>query len=191
MKQINYRELKIGKQITVVTAWSEHTSFEDIASGHFYKTTITNVYFETRDGFGFLRVFAKDGEGQTRRVSYILEDEAICTTSVVVPIAELTKFSEMVCLNDRKDEFRAALRRAENSNLEVFPDFERDQFVVVNKSNESEYRVSIEASNGSVFGKCECADFKHRKRVCKHLSAVLADTFFGALYKDYPAKVSA
>lgn len=191
MKQVNYRELKSGKQITVVTAWSDTETFEDIASGHFYKTTVSNVYFETRGKNGFLRVFAKDGDGQNRRVNYILEDGEILSTGVVVSIAELTKFSEMVCLNDRKDEFRAALRRAEQSTLEVFPDFDRDQFVVVNKSNDSEYRVQIEASNGSVFGKCECADFKYKKRVCKHLSAVLADTFFGALYKDYPAQVNA
>lgn len=191
MKQVNYRNLKAGQQITVVLAWGENTSFDDIASGHFYKTTVSEAYFEKRGEHGFLRVFAKDGDGETRRVNYILEDNRICTTAVVVSVAELTKFSEMLCLNDRKDEFRAALRRAEQSDLEVFPDYERDAFVVVNKSNDSEYRVSIEASNGSVFGKCACADFKYKKRVCKHLSSVLADTFFGALYGEKQARINA
>lgn len=191
MKDINYRELKAGKTITVVTAWSETETFDDIASGHFFKTEITEVYFEKRGENGFLRVFALDGDGVKRRVNYVLEENEVRSTGVVVALSELTKFSEMLCLNDRKGEFRSALHRAEKSTLEVFPDFERDQFVVVNKENDSEYHVKIAASNGLVFGKCECADFRKRNRICKHLSSVLADTFFGALYGKYPAQINA
>lgn len=96
----------------------------------------------------------------------------------------------MICLNDRKDEFRAALHRAENSDLTVFPDFERDGFVVVNSDTNGEYRVKLHSENGSVGASCTCPDFQNRSRVCKHISEVLADTFFGALYGEYPGQIA-
>lgn len=86
---------------------------------------------------------------------------------------------KMLCLSDRKDEFMSALERGKNSNLEVFPDFEKDKFVVVNHEKQKEYRINLETISGKTFADCECADFQYRKRVCKHISAVLTDTVFG------------
>lgn len=89
----------------------------------------------------------------------------------------------MICLSDRKDEFLSALSRAKNSSLTVYNDFEFDNFVVVNRENNSEYRVKLETKDNKVHAECGCPDFKFRKRICKHISSVLTDTVFGILAK--------
>lgn len=89
----------------------------------------------------------------------------------------------MLCLSERQDEFISALARAKNSNLSVYADFERDNFVVVNTDNKSEYRVRLESKHGQFYAECGCPDFIHRKRVCKHISSVLTETVFGFLAK--------
>lgn len=85
---------------------------------------------------------------------------------------------DMICLSDRKAEFRKALERGETSDLEVFPDWERDAFVVVNHKNNHEYRVNLQAHNGKLYGECFCKDYEIRKRLCKHIGAVLIDSIF-------------
>jgi hypothetical protein len=87
MQEIEYRNLKPGTEITVVTAWTESESFEDIASGHFVETVIEEVFFEPKGEAAFLRIFARDGEGELRRVNYVLEDGQIKSAGVVVPLA--------------------------------------------------------------------------------------------------------
>jgi hypothetical protein len=89
--------------------------------------------------------------------------------------------TEMVCLSDRKKEFVEALNRAEKSDLEVFPDWDRDSFVVVNNDKGNEYKINLDSDGGRVFAECDCPDFVFRKRVCKHIGAVLTDTLFGIL----------
>ena len=185
MKNIDYKNLKKGAPITVVTAWMENTTFEDVADGHFFKTEIENVYFEPRGDLGYLRIFALDGDGRTRRVNYVLQDGEIVCADIIVALDQLTGKSEMICLSNRKKEFIAALNRAEKWNLEVFADFDPDSFVVVNHDNGQEYQVKLESKDGHVFAGCRCDDFKYQRRICKHLSAVLADAFFGVLAK-YP-----
>lgn len=82
----------------------------------------------------------------------------------------------MINLNDRQEEFQAALKRAAASDLEVYADFERDAFVVVNHSNSHEYRVELKPVGGKALISCTCEDFKRRNRICKHQSAVLQDS---------------
>lgn len=85
---------------------------------------------------------------------------------------------KMIYLSERKGEFRAALERGKDNRFEVYADWERDSFVVVNKDNGAEYRVKLESQNNRLFGECECGDFTFRRRVCKHLSEVLTFALF-------------
>ncbi len=89
---------------------------------------------------------------------------------------EPTGMPDMLCISDRKAEFVEALQRGKNSDLEVFPHWERDTFVVVNNDNGNEYRVCLETANGKTYGECECPDHTFRKRICKHIGAVLIDS---------------
>lgn len=84
-----------------------------------------------------------------------------------------------VNLSERKKEFIEALERGFDFTMEVFHGWEKDTFFVKNHTNETEYEVNINAKDGQVFASCTCADFKFRKRICKHSAMVLADTFFG------------
>lgn len=84
---------------------------------------------------------------------------------------------KMICLSERKGEIAEALTRGKDQNLEVFPDWERDGFVVVNHTGKSEYRVKLETVGGQVWSECECCDFEFRKRVCKHIGEVLINGF--------------
>lgn len=184
MQDINYKNLKVGQEITVVTAWTEDTTFEDIADKHFFETRIEEVYFEPKGELALLRIWAKDGDGQLCRVNYVSEDGQIKSASVVVALADLKAAREaeragMICLAERKPEFVAALNRTEKSDLEVFAGFERDSFVVVNRAKRKEYRVHLQSQNGKPYASCECGDFIYRERICKHISEVLV-TFLGA-----------
>lgn len=88
---------------------------------------------------------------------------------------------EMICLTERKKEFFEATQRADNSDLEVYVDFEPESYVVVNKDNGKEYRIKLKTAGGQSFADCECEDFTFRRRICKHISAVLTETLFGIL----------
>lgn len=96
----------------------------------------------------------------------------------------------MICLNDRQAEFKESLSRAAKSNLIVFPDFERDSFVIVNTDTKSEYRAIFKSVAGRALASCDCGDFKHRGRICKHLSRVLQD-FLCEILAKFSAKNSA
>jgi hypothetical protein len=110
--------------------------------------------------------------------------EMICTDGrkvssddVLLVANEKAAETLMICLNDREKEFTAALGRADRNNLEVFHDWEKDAFVVVNHGNRTEYKVSLKTKNGKVFASCECGDFIKRNRLCKHQAEVLRDAF--------------
>jgi hypothetical protein len=95
----------------------------------------------------------------------------------------------MICLNGRERELLEATKRADISDLKVFPDFEFDSFVVVNLENNHEYKVSLKVIRGKVIASCEesggelCRDFKFRGRICKHLAKVLRDCELAYLAK--------
>lgn len=84
-----------------------------------------------------------------------------------------------ICLSERKGEFKQALRRTIDTDFDVYAGWDRDTFFVVNKTKNSEYRVEFETLGGKVFAECECQDFLYRKRVCKHIAAVLQERMFG------------
>lgn len=84
----------------------------------------------------------------------------------------------MICLSDRRDEFKAALKRSFENDLEVFADWDRDSFVVVNKTKKTEYPVKLETINGLVYASCGCKDFEYRRHVCKHIAETLSYTMF-------------
>jgi len=87
---------------------------------------------------------------------------------------------KMICLSDRNEEFKAAMKRGLENDLTVEPDFERDTFLVVNHTNQTDYRVKLETrADGKIWGSCECRDFSFRRRICKHQSETLQDIFFG------------
>ncbi len=85
-----------------------------------------------------------------------------------------------ICLSDRRDEFRTALERGKDNRFDVFADWDRDAFVVVNLDNKNEYRVTLETNGGKLFAECSCNDFTYRKRICKHVSEVLTNALFTA-----------
>lgn len=97
-----------------------------------------------------------------------------------VPVAAAdTPDALLICISDRRAEFREALERGENWNLQVIEDFERDNYIVRNLDNGNEYRVMLETVGIQVYAACECPDYSYRSRVCKHISEVLAYLFIG------------
>jgi hypothetical protein len=86
--------------------------------------------------------------------------------------------SEMLCLTDRKREFKQASERAEKSELYVFCDAP-DRYSVVNGESKENYGVNLKTTGGRIYADCECADFVYRKRLCKHIAAVIDEILFG------------
>lgn len=86
MADINFRSLKPGQEIKVVTAWGENETLDEI-SGHFFTGIIDDVYFEVKGELAYLRIFTKDANGQRQRVNWMIENGEIKNTGVVVKIA--------------------------------------------------------------------------------------------------------
>lgn len=86
--------------------------------------------------------------------------------------------NKMICLSNRRAEFTEALNRGKDNKFEVYADWDRDAFVVVNLGNLAEYRVKLETQNNLLHASCECPDFQFKKRICKHISEVLTNALF-------------
>jgi hypothetical protein len=86
--------------------------------------------------------------------------------------------SEMLCLTDRRREFKQASERASNSDLCVFCDAP-DRYVVVNGESKVNYGVNLKTADGRIYADCDCADFVYRRRLCKHIAAVIDEILFG------------
>jgi hypothetical protein len=71
------------------------------------------------------------------------------------------------------------LKRGAESEMEVFAGWDKDTFFVVNHDKGNEYKVEFQTIENKVYAECECPDFIHRKRICKHISETLKETFFG------------
>src|SRR5947209_19139442 len=80
--------------------------------------------------------------------------------------------SEMLCLTNRRQEFKRAADRAEKSELHVFYDAP-DCYCVVNGKSKVNYGVNLKSVAGRIYVECECADFVFRKRLCKHIAIVI------------------
>ena len=167
MKNTQNPELKIGDKIGFVMLGQDIDDRDKIV---FFPV----VEVTTRDGETAYRYEFPDGEISRSAIRH--SDLA----SHVVQIERRVSSAKMICLSERRKEFVEALERGKNSNLEVYADWDKDAFVVVNRDNRFEYRVRLETSGGQLFAECECPDFQYRKRVCKHTSAVLLESFFGA-----------
>lgn len=85
---------------------------------------------------------------------------------------------EMISLAGRKLEFKAASERADASELYVFNDGP-DVFGVVNGETKQHYSVLLKTVSGQLCASCECPDYLYRKRVCKHIAAVISESLFG------------
>lgn len=94
------------------------------------------------------------------------------------PTAAPQNSNRMICLSNRRQEFTEALNRGKDNRFDVFADWDRDAFVVVNLDNRAEYRVKLETQDGSLHASCECPDFGFKKRVCKHIGEVLTNALF-------------
>lgn len=95
---------------------------------------------------------------------------------------EAAQPAPMVIFSEREQEFYNAVTRAQTGDLEVFEDFEINHFVVANHENGNEYRVRLEIADGGIFGSCTCPDARFRKRICKHISKVLAKRMTPAFF---------
>ncbi len=140
-------------------------------------------------GFDGTQLFINSPEGHTIYAHRVSGDpmerakEVIASNTVIVT-DEPEKADKMICLNERKTEFTEALSRGKDNRLEVFSDWDKDAFVVVNHDNNAEYRVNLESRDGQLWGECECPDFSFRRRICKHTSAVLTDCLFSVAVKS-------
>lgn len=85
---------------------------------------------------------------------------------------------KMICLTERRAEFTEALQRGKDCSFDVYADWDKDAFVVVNRDNFNEYRVRLETHKTRLFAECECKDFTFRKRICKHIGEVLTNALF-------------
>lgn len=158
------------------------TSFtQTIING--FKVTIFNHYNGTqlfindRDG---VQIYAQKltGDAMERAKTIIAANTAV--EEFTAPM----KADRMICLNERKAEFTDAMNRGKNSDLEVYADWDRDAWVVVNRDNKAEYRVNLESRDNQLFGDCSCKDFFYRKRICKHIGEVLTDCLFSVSVKN-------
>ncbi len=84
----------------------------------------------------------------------------------------------MICLSERRAEFTEALNRGKNNRFDVFADWDKDAFVVVNLDNRNEYRVKLETFKTKLYAECSCPDFSFKKRICKHIGEVLMNALF-------------
>lgn len=91
---------------------------------------------------------------------------------------------KMICLSERKQEFVEALNRGKDNRFDVFADWDKDAFVVVNLDNKSEYRVRLQTHRERLYGECSCPDFFYKKRTCKHVGEVLTHALFSTLVKS-------
>lgn len=131
--------------------------------------------------FPVVEVTTRDGE---RAYRYEFPDGSVSSAAIRQsdlighPVQIEARVSpKMVCISNRTDEFRAALERGKNNRFDVYADWEKDAFVVVNLDNKNEYHVTLDNSRGAFYAECECPDFifrrKENKRICKHIAEVL------------------
>lgn len=132
--------------------------------------------------FSVIEITERDGE---RAYKYEFPDGSISSSAIrqsqlVGHALEIQPRidSKMLCLTERRNEFREALERGKDNHFEVYSDWDRDAYVVVNQDNKAEYRVKLQTHDGKVHCLCECPDFTYRRRICKHIGEVLTNALF-------------
>lgn len=111
-------------------------------------------------------------------IGYIVTEKGIqiWASELKLVHSEVVTETLQICLNDRVTEFVSAAHRAGNFRLQVFADWDKNNYVVVNRDKKSEYRVAFQNREERAFASCSCPDFKKRNRICKHIVAVLKET---------------
>lgn len=139
------------------------------------------VEVTTRDGERAYRYQYPDGQISRGAI----KESNLDNYSIKINRAEVKPAPQIpnlaICLSDRKEEFKSALKRGVNNDFQVSNGWDKDTFFVRNQTNNSEYGVEFEAIDGKIYADCECPDALFRKRVCKHVAAVLEETFFGVV----------
>lgn len=125
-------------------------------------------------GFDGTQLFINHPDGHNiyaHRVSGDAMERAkvIIAANQVIVTDEPEKAGKMICIAERRAEFTEALTRGKNSDLEVYADWDKDAFVVVNNDNNAEYRVHLESRDGQLFGSCECPDKKYLLEIVNSL----------------------
>jgi hypothetical protein len=161
--QIN--QLNIGDKIGFVKLAADTDGSDSV-------TYFPIVEITTCDNERAYRYMYPDGE---------ISRAAICESRLSSPLIKIERLNAtMICLHEReRSEMRAALKRGFENEFAVFADWDRDAFVIVNKTKNTEYRVRLDTQAGRTFAMCSCPDFTYRKKVCKHIAEVLQFTFFG------------
>lgn len=143
--------------------------------------TINGFQVVILKGFDGTQLFISNPEGfqiYAHRVSGDAMERAKAIIALETPEV-IESVDKMICLSARKEEFQSAMLRGLENNLVVERDTERDSFFVVNTTKSTDYRVRLETRDGLAHAECECADFQNRRRICKHISEVLQESFFG------------
>src|SRR5438105_9494997 len=80
----------------------------------------------------------------TAHIGYVVTEKGkqIWASELKLVHSEQVTETLQVCLNDRLDEFKSAAARAANCKLQVFADWDKDHFVVVNREAKTEYHVA-------------------------------------------------
>ena len=164
MKNAQTPELKIGDKIGFVIQASGIDENDKVV---FFPV----VEVTERDGETAYRYEFPDGSRSSSAIRH--SDLA----SHVVQI-EPRVSPKMICLSERRSEFTEALQRGKDNRFEVYADWDKDAFVVVNQDNGAEYRVKLDSNKKQLFAECECPDFTYRKRICKHIGEVLTNALF-------------
>lgn len=168
-------QLEIGDEIGFVQLKNDIDSIDEIL---FFPI----VEISLIDGEKAYRYMYPDGEISRTAVRQSQLKHRIIRINRYMETAAPTKGNSpnlAICLSDRKDEFKAALKRALDNEFTVYAGWDRDTFFARNESNGNEYRVEFETIDGKTFAECECKDFYYRKRICKHIAGVLQETIFG------------
>lgn len=140
------------------------------------------VEITRRDGERAYRYMYPDGEISRSAVKG--SQLANYSLRINKPAVEAAPVSKMISLTERKSEFLEAMKRGQENRLEVFNGWDRDTFHVKNHDSEKEYKVVLKTTGGETSACCDCADFKFRRRLCKHISAVLSNAVFGLMARN-------
>ena len=114
-------------------------------------------------------------EGIETAIQFVAKEGGKYGKADVMETTEVSTVSSEIVFDEK--ELSDAVKRGKDFDLEVFAGFEKDTFFVKNLTSETEYKVEFETADGKTKPTCECKDFYYRKRICKHIAAVLSDMF--------------
>lgn len=135
----------------------------------YQQTKIGGFKVEVFTGYDGVQLFITDATGieiYAHRVSsdpieraqeVIARETGAATVAAPRPVQSIK--SNRICLTERQEEFAKAIQRGLTNKFEVWEDFDFGDFVCVNKTNRTEYRVKLETVDGRTYSGCECPDW--------------------------------